>query len=567
MAQSSKWYTLPALPNLPPLLVSFAFTKSSYALHVTDLANIWAEKLDRRGILLRSLQENTSIDLSDADPEQWTVFLSKLNAAFDPTSPDHHLTSLTLAPDGNDALALRITCKLPKPLEPLRWPVQLTKCPSTKLASELVLPLIHAHHLRHQEAQDLMAQLREKDVVINKFIDKLAATRTGLEHIFTSLSAKQKVSREAANKKIKGLAPFDEAQWREERQLSQSQDPQELLQDVFGTSGVAYQQQTDLDMSDRLDDWWKSFRKALSTPAESKPDTPRKESQRAAEDAREQSKDEDEDFQVQATPPHLQARLASRGTRHKGPKGDETESDDSDDSDEPIPDSHPIHPQPETRPKIGALGKKKATAQTQSASQSSHTIPAEDDNATATESENDEDDEDSSPPKAAGRTGRRMGVIGKTRRSLTPSTKAASPARPPVDAGNDDSAPGPSSDTDSDSASASDSGSKSPIVKSKPTAMPRKGGLGRIGGKSRPPPDAPREETSTFDKKGGEVEAPRRPETRKIGAIGTKRSNAASSNEPKEPETEEQRAERKRAELANELEQKSKAPAKKKRKF
>ncbi|KAI1261393.1 XLF-domain-containing protein [Xylariaceae sp. FL1019] len=565
MAQPSKWHSLPALPNLPPLLVSFAFTKSSYALHVTDLANIWVEELDRRGILLRSLQQNTSIDLSDADPEQWTVFLSKLNAAFDPTSPDHHLTSLALAPDSNDALALCITCILPKPLEPLRWPVQLTKCPSTTLASELVLPLIQAHHLRHQEAQDLMAQLREKDVVINKFIDKLAATRTGLEHIFTSLSAKQRVSREAANKKIKGLAPFDEAKWREEREHKESQDPEDLLQDVFGTSGVAYQRQTDLaKVSDRPDDWWKSFKKALSTPAESKDDTPRKASQRPVEVAQEQPKDEDEDedFQVQATPPHLQARLASRGTRHKEPEGDETESDD--DSDEAIPDSHPIQPQPETRQKIGALGKRKATTQTQSAStQSSKTIPAEDDNATASDSE---DDEKSSPPKAV--PSHRMGVIGKTRRSPGPSAKAASLARPPVDAG-DDSASGPSSDGRSDSDRNSDSGSQSPIVKPKPTAVPRKGGLGRIGGKfrPRPSPDAPREQTPTSDKKGGEVEAPKRPETRKIGAIGTKRSNAASSSQPKEPETEEQRAERKRAQLASELEQKSKAPAKKKRKF
>lgn len=75
----SKWRPLPTFPDLPALLISpgFHVESSSYSLAITDLANIWTESLDRKGILRRSLNEDTSIDISDGGQEQWRVFLSK----------------------------------------------------------------------------------------------------------------------------------------------------------------------------------------------------------------------------------------------------------------------------------------------------------------------------------------------------------------------------------------------------------------------------------------------------------------------------------------------------------
>ncbi|KXJ96132.1 hypothetical protein Micbo1qcDRAFT_158335, partial [Microdochium bolleyi] len=106
-----QWRPLPTFPGLPQLFVAAVFGRStaastssslpaaaaSYTIHVTDLATVWTESLDKKGILKRSLVEETSIDLIDADAEQWSVFLAKLGAAFDPGSPDHAGTSLTLA--------------------------------------------------------------------------------------------------------------------------------------------------------------------------------------------------------------------------------------------------------------------------------------------------------------------------------------------------------------------------------------------------------------------------------------------------------------------------------------
>ncbi|KAI3324713.1 XLF-domain-containing protein [Xylariaceae sp. AK1471] len=504
METPSKWYPLPVFPKLPALLVSARFTPSSYTLYVTDLANIWVEKLERKGILLRSLQENTSIDLSDADPEQWAVFLSKLKVALDPTSSDHHLTSLSIAaspdPKHADSLSLHITCDLPKPLDALKWPVHLVKCQPASLASELVLPLIQAHHVHCRETEDLMNQLKVKDAVITKLLDKLSTMHTPLELIFNSLSAKHATTRAAAEDKIKGLAPFNEARWRSQRSIQSPQDAPDLLQSVFGGPGFSCETDMDMGVSDTLNDWWTKlgpgFRDGSKPESFTSRQIPREQVRADKVSSREA---DDEDFQVQATPPHIP--------------------------------------------------------------QSSRTLHADEDD-TASESE---DGKESAPAKYTRRSNTRLGTIGESRQSSPPKTKAATPAKSPIEA-NDETASG--SDSESDNP---------PRLQSSPSGgptTPRKGGLGRIGGKSKLTAyssQAPRKSTpgTTSD----DSTSSKKPHSRMIGAIGrkphteSKRVHSDTPAEPEEPETDEQKAERKRAELEKELNRKSAVPARKKRKF
>ncbi|KAI1314262.1 XLF-domain-containing protein [Xylaria venustula] len=556
MEQSpSKWYPLPRFPTLPALLVSARFGESSYTLHVTDLANVWTETLDRRGILLRSLQENTSIDLVDAGSEQWAVFLSKLVAAFDPASPDHGRASVGIAKGegphakSRDGLTLRITCELPHPLDPLRWPVHLVKCQPTSLASEFMLPLIKEHYVKSREAEDLMNQLKEKDAIITKLLDKLSTMHAPLEQVFNSLSAKHAITRTAAEERIKGLAPFEEAKWRSQRRVETPQDALGLLHSVFGGSGLSHATATDLGVSDTLNDWWTKLGSEFYTASELEVNTSREEQKEKASDSTASSEDVDEDFQVQVTPTRRLLRSPNSGTstRHKETRK-VADSDGSDASD--------VHPTPSRNKSRSGLDKPANTRTTTEApviGQSPRNVhPDEDDTASETEDEEQpETSQHSRQPRA------RLGTIGKPKQR--PQEKEPAAAAKLSAEGHD------GFDLDSDS---------SPRPQRHPTkspTTPRKGALGRIGGKPKVTADLP--EKSTNDSASDNSTLPKKTEARKLGTIGQKphrdpkRLQSDAVGEPEELETDEQKAERKRSELEKELNRQNSIPARKKRKF
>ncbi len=555
MTSHTKWRPLPTFPDLPALLVSPGFNvgSSSYSLQVTDLAHVWTESLDRKGILRRSLNEDTSIDLSDGDKEQWRVFLSKLEAAFDPATPDHGLTSLTLSPHGDGSssgpenLLLYITCVLPEPLAPLKWPVYLTRRQPDVFASELVVPLIQAGQVRTQETEYLVARLKEKDAVINRLVDKLQAVGTGLEHVFHSLPIKRKATRVMAEEKVQGLKPFHELEWRLQcaTSLRTHQDIASLILDAFG-GGDLDGVRENIKVSDQVNEWWKKFEptsviikpKEQSIPGEVLPSTPEK---------RKPSVESDDDFQVPATPPSAKKNRERRQAATQS--GDTTESDEDD---EVLPtkilDSYPKF-EAKPRPALETLGGRQA----QSQSQSSYTVPNGDE--TGSESE----DKPAKPSSVKKPSSRIIKTIGGTETSSPPPSpaKSSSPAPPPSPKDNDETT------------SESDSG---PKTHSSPAPAPvsRRGGLGQIGGRSRITPTLADETRAT----SAETSASRR--TRQgLGTMGKNtggggRSRDDSSAEAAivaEEESLEEKAERKRVELAKELERKAAAPVKKKRRF
>ncbi|KAI1319484.1 XLF-domain-containing protein [Xylariaceae sp. FL0255] len=546
------WNPLPAFPGLPTLLVSGSFTPSSYTIHITDLVNVWVESLDQTQIRERSLAEDTSIDLSAGD-DQWAVFMSKLSQALDSAASDHPLTSLSLALDSpassEGALLLRITCALPAPLQPLKWPVKLGKCSPTSIASELVLPLIHAHHLQTLQINDLAGQLKAKDAIIDKFIEKLAATGTGIENVFTSLSAKHTVSRSVAEQKIKGLAPFHQAQWTSNPPPCDTQNTLALIQTVFGGQDLHCQLPTHHQAPNALTDhWWARLNHAVHTKdARARHASLSKESRKPYSANGDSSDEEVQEFQVQTTPPNVSSPPSTRGkTSATKDEANSTESEDS----EIVPDSHPVQSPSKPRPKIGALGNRRRAAPNPSASQSSHTMPlAQDETASDSNSEGE--------PFSHARI-----TQSKSKKSMSTETKAPLPVRPSVDIG-DETASGSGSDSDLDS---------DQPFKSVPVA--RIGELGRIGGKAKPTTESSQRKSTPPVKPEDKDEASTNMKTRKIGAIGKRprvESTLVSSNNPApppEPETDEQKAERKRAELAKELERtRTAARTKKKRKF
>lgn len=329
--QASTWRPLPGVevPGIPGLLVSTDFTAQSYTIHVTDLANVWAESLDKKPIIMRGLKEDTSIDPTDG-PDQIRKLLDLIRAAFDRAAPEHGDTSLALSKstdhDDGDDLEIYVSVVLPKPLRPLKWPIYLRKLPQSAVATELVLPLVHSHRARAREVDELMAALAEKDAVVTKLVDKLESSGIGLEHVFNALSGRRKVTRAMAEERIRGLAPFRESDFRKhtetaDREGDAPDDMVALLDSVFGAGpGLPSGSALDIGDSPALNDWWTRLGKgktaalvsrgkdkasASASSAKGNPQAASAPATRAKpeEDDDETASEGEDDFQVQHSPP------------------------------------------------------------------------------------------------------------------------------------------------------------------------------------------------------------------------------------------------------------------------
>ncbi|KAH7196618.1 XRCC4-like factor-domain-containing protein [Fusarium flagelliforme] len=542
MPQTKSWRPLPlqSSPDLPVLLVSFHTEASAYTIHITDMANMWAETLERKAICMRGWNENTSIDPSDT-PDNMAKFLTSISTALDSSQPGHDETSLRLDRDtrseatGEHDLVLNITCEIPG-LQPLKWPMFLKKLPAINIATNLVLPLIQAHHTKNLEIESLVLSLGQKDAILTKLLDKLEAMGTGMEHVFNAFSGKKKVSRATAAEKVPGLAPFDRRQWKKDLEYSQESpdNPQSLVESVFEQGGLEFEPMSNSAESPLLDQWWKDFQGVSSVVRQKQPKAAVADSSSTANDKeRSAFEDGDDDFQVQSTPPHLVSKRKS--TDAKGTLGTDDGSTEGESAGSVSPVRNAGRVDKPAR-RLGALGRKKQSTPPRApdpvpSQSTSLPVPQQKDDS-ETASEGEEEDAAVSPP------------------TKDPTPPPVSPARPAA----------------------------------------KKSGLGRIGGaKSKQSAGinaAPIDLEATEPTEPSTAAVSHRP-PRKLGAIGRQKADvedpASNSNEgvqrgrsaandatpePKIRETSQERADRRREELKKELEKKAAAgPAKKKRRF
>ncbi|KAJ0303760.1 hypothetical protein COL5a_007391 [Colletotrichum fioriniae] len=529
---------VPTSADLPNLLVSTTFTTTSYTIFVTDLANVWSESLDRRAIYKRSLNESTSIDPTDSDSNM-RAFLSKIQSVFDPSHRDHDKASMSISTRSNKeagerGLTLSITCELDN-MQSLEWPVYLQKCPQSELTTELVVPLAQANSVGRRRVESLTEIIKQKDAVIMKLLDKLEATGTRLENVFAVLSAKQKPTRKMAEEKVKGLTPFSLEDWKAQLD-DDSEDVLGAIESVFGGDGLEYSRKADVVTATPLDDWW-AKPEALcipivgpkSRPRSNQPATSPPEFEREGHGHSESAnkgvagEDQDDDFQVQSTPPHLMS------TRKRFvPPPSARDDDSTEDEDEShIPDSVPVPPEdPIIQPnRMGTIGKKGQPATATRSSARKDSVPAAPGSETETASEDESAVsvvEVSPPPKpAASKIKGGLGRIGGGRAS-----------------------------------------------RSKTPESPKKGAIGRIGGDRRPSKSPEPPKKTGLGRIGRATRPSKTPEPKTEDTETRGRPTADEKPSAKPRETSQERADRKRDELQQEIQKKATSgPARKKRKF
>ncbi|KAL8797035.1 MAG: hypothetical protein Q9195_000806 [Heterodermia aff. obscurata] len=201
--------------SIPCLLVKCDFGSTNYTIHLTDLTYIWTESLDRKQIIRRALEVNTSIDPSE-NGSQLRLLLGHIERSFAGLSG----TSLSLrGRDSSSKLLLNISVELPAPLAPLEWPLYMMQAPQNSLTSHFVLPCLSQVVSLRDRIDSLLQHLREKDNVIRKLTDKILSDGTDLSRVFPGAASVRGGSRlsarEAFSKSVKGMADFDQQEWRE----------------------------------------------------------------------------------------------------------------------------------------------------------------------------------------------------------------------------------------------------------------------------------------------------------------------------------------------------------------
>ena len=538
-----------AKARLPPVLISASFRSDSYSIYLTDLAHIWGESLTRQDIIRRSRKESTSIDPSDGD--QLQILLDKIKSGlFGEENTTSKLAFKTQ--EGRSGFRLELEINLPGGLPPLKWSIHLAAEANTSLTNHLIIPLIEAQHQRAQEIDNLEEIMRQKDHIIQKLLDKLDEQGIQLGQIFPQLATKgRKVDRGNAQDKVKALAKFNFDTWRNDIATDISRDTTHLLDSVFSARAQTLSgNNNNVATVSNIGGWWEDLKGEtlfLSGGESGFKDfsstTQAKDLSKSTPKAEHSVQDED-DFQVQNTPPHVILPPLDR-VASKLIDGDIANDEDDVNSQRPkIPDRVSSSPPAVVSPpkkKLGELSRKRQAPKTIS---------------------DDEDEDKFEPPISATPTPEKESSPGMER--VVPKNKGRlgrlggkkAPSPPPRD--------------------------PTPPPPAEPE-KPKKSKLGKLGGKKKEIATAPASETASPEL------TPKNdtPAKKKIGIIGsrggspTKNLSVPSENTPTRGrstksdkeltptprETSEERADRRRLELKRELEAKAMAPVKKKRKF
>ena len=539
---SSRWRSLNVnIEHSPKLVIKTRFDASGYQIELTDLSRIWREELTKDEIVEHALSSGSSIDPGE-DDEQYDIFLSKIQSALD----GENGTSLDLSSDtdGKANLTIKLSAPLPKPLPPFTWTIRLQLLPSQHVEHQLVSPLLVQASQLQKQISVLIAELSNKDRVISKICDRLEHSGNDLTTVFPGVSNvktnRKKSQREQLAGHVKGLADFKEDVWRRESGRGPTDGQRDLgVEEVQAVLEGLVQPPPSDGLDDRYGRWWEHL--DGSSQPHSRPHINGKEREQQGTDGKqgmgngvssEREQDmQDDQFQRQQTPPRLKRQMSDKsedvtaaeperidadaGTApaHAGNAvDDESTTEDEDDLDAP--------PRRPTPPRRKSLTPDKPAKQHSSMS----------------------------------RSPRKLGMIGRSSRVSTapttehPPREQSTKAKPRPKLGMiGGKAKSPSPSPASTAPDLNRSISRSP---------PRASKIGVIGGK--------RSEPSTLflpeSDEGQPPQSPNEPSTRRARATEQEPT-------PLQRETSQERADRKRDQLKRELEEKAKAPAKKKRKF
>lgn len=251
---------------IPQLLIKPGFSLYSYAVHLTDLSNIWSEELDLDDIVDRASQEQSPIEVSKHDPTQLAILLENVAKPFNNADG----ATCRMTHNGEDCITLHATISLPESLGHLTWKFHLQKRTSTVLRNELILPLLVSSHIQNERVTSLIRTITSKDKAINRLLDQFGSCNMDLATAFPSVggmrAGRRMLKREQAAKHVPALQPFRESAWRQDTEQLRDSGLTSLglFQEALAKSTLKVPEQ--LKSEDFGDSWWTSVPTKLTAP-------------------------------------------------------------------------------------------------------------------------------------------------------------------------------------------------------------------------------------------------------------------------------------------------------------
>jgi hypothetical protein len=579
--------------HLPSLLVKASFSRNGYSIRLTDLSRIWAEELNKSEIIIRARARNCSIDPGE-DTEQYDIFTDKFKSALQ----QHRKTALTLSTTKNGNLKLHLEAPLPSPLPRFEWEADLKQMSDRSVEADLVSPLLQKACLLERHMQLMIAELQAKDKVIAKITDRLETSGHDLSAVFPGVTnvktTGNKSKREQFARHVRGLGEFDEDSW--SAKLAADKDALKvtdesadaILASLSSMAAEVAEEETQLN-------WWRKLvdghHIALVEERSGGADAPKNGNPDYDKSFGNKSDgiDDDDGFQRQATPPRLRTHSdlptsndgSTKDAANAGVADGEDSTEDEDDLDGPPSRSKPA-------PRHALHNNTRAHAAVNNRESSTPPVRNPPEHVATTrgpfshEEDTEDNDDDLDGPSRVSQKAAPSSQLPSREKSQTLQPSLSSGPSPRKRLGTlggraRTKSPTPMSITPIEEHEGLIPASPSP-AKHKAKAK-----LGIIGGnKTRPKPDSPASISHEVD-----TSAP----SKKLGTIGGKRevkpSKAATASatpepqrrearddhkpdvkaEPAEPEDPVEKANAKRDALKRQLEEKAKAPVKKKRKF
>ncbi|KAG0636751.1 XRCC4-like factor-domain-containing protein [Tuber brumale] len=296
------WHPLPlTIPNrsAPPLLLQSTFTSTSYTIHLTDLVNIWSESLSKREVLARAERNSTAIDPSE-DVSQLPILLEKLEYALGRRRDDDAVDVEILL--GRSGLRLKATIGLPKPLGDLKWVFELQPVGGVELVNLLVLPYLSEVATLRDMVESLTTVVKEKDTVLERLVEGMGEAGMDVRTMA------------GGGRRRRGLEKFDVGRWRGEF-LGGDRRAGEVVSEVFEQNseqeipGVK-------GLGGEAGEWWRGLDEDGDGEEKEKKPRNRFEPGGSAQKrwlqnpipARPVSDTDDDEFEVQRTPPRASER-------------------------------------------------------------------------------------------------------------------------------------------------------------------------------------------------------------------------------------------------------------------
>ena len=245
---------------IPPLLIKTEFGLSSYKVWLTDLTHIWIESMDRRQIIQRAFSVDTSIDPSE-DTSQLRLFLQSIEDALVQRAG----TSVEVVQSDNKKhLILQTSTPLPGPLNPLEWKIMLMPAPQPMLTTEFVIPLLSQQSTAKAEKASLLQQLKYKDIIISKMIEKMQSDGVDLTRVFPGAPHARPGAnaRQVVGKSVNGLGEFNLEQWQNRiaRDGKSLEELKDLVSNAFDADSQEPSGESQIQDSPDYGDWWRNLR-------------------------------------------------------------------------------------------------------------------------------------------------------------------------------------------------------------------------------------------------------------------------------------------------------------------